>query len=87
MMVQPDVSVPELGFARAWEETKAATARILLPPACTQCEYKHMCHACAAMCVTETGAFDGRPEYVCAMTKATAALTQSAYERMNTHEA
>ena len=82
MMVQPDVSVPELGFARAWEETKAATARILLPPACTQCEYKHMCHACAAMCVTETGAFDGRPEYVCAMTKATAALTQSAYERM-----
>lgn len=82
MMVQPDVSVPELGFARAWEETKAATARILLPPACTQCEYKHMCHACAAMCVTETGAFDGRPEYVCAMTKATAALTQSEYERM-----
>lgn len=82
MMVQPDVSVPELGFARAWEETKAATARILLPSACTQCEYKHMCHACAAMCVTETGAFDGRPEYVCAMTKATAALTQSAYERM-----
>ena len=82
MMVQPDVSVPELGFARAWEETKAATARILLPPACTQCEYKHMCHACAAMCVTETGAFDGRPEYVCAMTKATAELTQSAYERM-----
>lgn len=82
MMVQPDVSVPELGFARAWEETKAATACILLPPACTQCEYKHMCHACAAMCVTETGAFDGRPEYVCAMTKATAELTQSEYERM-----
>ena len=82
MMVQPDVSVPELGFARAWEETKAATARILLPPACTQCEYQHMCHACAAMCVTETGAFDGKPEYVCAMTKATAALTQSEYERM-----
>lgn len=25
MMTQPLVSVPELGFARAWEETKAAT--------------------------------------------------------------
>lgn len=87
MMLQPVVSVRKLGFARAWEETKAATAQIRLPSACTQCGYQHMCHACAAMCVTETGAFDGKPEYVCGMTKATAELTQAEYERMNTHEA
>lgn len=87
MMLQPVVSVRELDFARAWEETKAATAQIRLPSACAQCGYQHMCHACAAMCVTETGAFDGKPEYVCGMTKATAELTQAEYERMNTHEA
>lgn len=87
MMLQPVVSVRELGFARAWEETKAATVQIRLPSACAQCGYQHMCHACAAMCVTETGAFDGKPEYVCGMTKATAELTQAEYERMNTHEA
>lgn len=87
MMLQPVVSVRELGFAHAWEETKAATAQIRLPSACAQCGYQHMCHACAAMCVTETGAFDGKPEYVCGMTKATAELTQAEYERMNTHEA
>ena len=87
MMLQPEVSARALGFVRAWEETKAAAAQIRLPSACAQCRYQHMCHACAAMCVTETGAFDGKPEYVCGMTEATAELTQAEYERMMTHEA
>lgn len=87
MMLQPEVSARALGFVRAWEETKAAAAQIRLPSACAQCRYQHMCHACAAMCVTETGAFDRKPEYVCGMTEATAELTQAEYERMMTHEA
>lgn len=87
MMLQPEVSARALGFERAWQETKMAAAQIRLPSACAQCGYQHMCHACAAMCVTETGAFDGKPEYVCGMTKAIAELTQTEYERMNTHEA
>lgn len=87
MMLQPEASARALGFVRAWEETKAAAAQIRLPSACAQCRYQHMCHACAAMCVTETGAFDGKPEYVCGMTEATAELTQAEYERMMTHEA
>lgn len=31
MMTQPLFSVPELGFAQAWERTRAATERIRLP--------------------------------------------------------
>lgn len=75
MMTQPLVSVPELGFARAWEETKAATARIRLPGVCAGCRLKNACHACAAMCVTETGRFDARPDYVCEMTHETVRRT------------
>lgn len=75
MMTQPLVSVPELGFTRAWEETKAATARIRLPGVCAGCRLKNACHACAAMCVTETGRFDARPDYVCEMTHETVRRT------------
>ena len=69
MMTQPAASVLQLGFDRAWDDVRNATAEIRLPGACRGCAYRHACHACAAMCVTETGRFDGRPDYVCAMTK------------------
>lgn len=78
MMTEPKFSVPELGFDRAWEETRAATDAIRLPAECTGCKYKHACHACAAMCVSETGRFDGRPDYVCRMTQETVRLTLEA---------
>ena len=78
MMTEPKFFVPELGFDRAWEETRAATDAIRLPAECTGCKYKHACHACAAMCVSETGRFDGRPDYVCRMTQETVRLTLEA---------
>lgn len=75
MMTEPVASVKELGFSAAWEATKAATAEIRLPGECAVCGYKHACHACAAMCVTETGHFNVKPEYVCRMTHETVRLT------------
>ena len=75
MMTEPVASVKELGFIKAWEATKAATAEIRLPAECAVCGYKHACHACAAMCVTETGHFNVKPEYVCRMTHETVRLT------------
>ncbi len=87
MLLRPEFSIPELGFAEAWERVKAATEQIRLPSECAQCRYKHMCHACAAMCATETGAFDIKPEYVCGMTQANAELTFREYERMKKNEA
>lgn len=87
MLLKPEFSVRELGFDKAWEAVKEATAQIRLPSECVQCRYKHMCHACAAMCATETGGFDIKPEYVCRMTQATAELTFKEYERMKANEA
>lgn len=75
MMTEPVANVKELGFIKAWEATKAATAEIRLPAECAVCGYKHACHACAAMCVTETGHFNVKPEYVCRMTHETVRLT------------
>ena len=81
MMTEPAVSVPELGFDEAWAQTKSATAAIRLPSECVSCKYKNSCHACAAMCVTETGKFDGRPDYVCEMTRESVRLTIEEYEK------
>ena len=74
MMTDPAFSAVELGFAGAWEKTKKAAEAIRLPPECSVCGLKHACHACAAMCRTETGRFDGKPDYICEMTKTTVRL-------------
>lgn len=76
MMNFPAASVPELGFSEAWERTKAAAAAIRLPAVCSSCGHRELCHLCAAMCVTETGAFDKRPEYLCRMARETVRLMQ-----------
>ena len=41
-----------------------------MPEECIRCDHKELCAACAAVTVTETGRFDGVPEYVCRQTKA-----------------
>lgn len=81
MMTEPAFCVLEDGFAAAWEKTKAAAAAIRLPSACASCKYKHACHACAAMCMSETGRFDGRPCYVCTMTQKHVELTLKAAKK------
>lgn len=82
MMTEPSFSVKELGFADAWERTKAAAAEIRLPQACSACEYRHACHVCAAMCAAETGSFCGKPEYVCEMTKTALDATLAEAEKL-----
>ena len=49
---------------------------VRLPGECMTCRQKEACHACAAMCVSETGHFNGKPEYVCRMMKETVRLLQ-----------
>ena len=66
-MAEPAVNVLETGFSEAWKQTRANAAAIRLPPECSVCNIKNVCHACAAMCYCETGSFSGRPDYVCRM--------------------
>ena len=76
MMVEP---VAEIGddFRTAWNKIRKAREEIILPPQCTNCEYKHNCDICAAVSYAETGKFDGVPTYACEKAKAYTKLIQS----------
>ena len=58
----------------------AGYLRLLLPD--------FLCHACAAMCYSETGRFDGKPDYLCRLNRSylkhTLALWQSEYGNAHT---
>lgn len=68
-MVTPSFDVTRLGFAASWRSIREAGAEIRLPAACGHCDLARACHVCAAKCYCETGHFDGRPSYLCRMTK------------------
>lgn len=80
MMTYPTAYPLEVGFNAAWEQIRTATQAIRLPAKCSNCPKRGACPVCAAVCVTETGRFDGVPEYVCAMTDETVQRTWEAYE-------
>jgi len=75
MMPGPTLYPLEVGFDVAWEELRKKTKEIRLPGKCKICSHKDICPVCAAVCVTETGTFDGVPEYVCQQTKETVKVT------------
>ncbi len=65
-MMEGPVAYPlETGFREAWDRIRQETAKIRLPAACSQCSHREICGVCAAVCYTETGRFDGVPEYLC----------------------
>ncbi len=70
MLDQPCVQLREHGFSEAWEILKQETDSIRLCPDCVNCADRASCHNCAAVTYTETGSFDGKPEYMCQYNKA-----------------
>ncbi len=68
MMPGPTTYPLETGFDAAWDEIRRATAEIRQPAKCAACPKAEICGVCAAVCVSETGAFDGVPEYMCQRT-------------------
>ncbi|MBR4863364.1 MAG: radical SAM protein [Oscillospiraceae bacterium] len=76
MMPRPIAYPLEAGFAAAWETIRNATAALRLPSACTTCPKKPVCPVCAAVCVTETGAFDQVPHYLCQQVEETVRLAK-----------
>ena len=70
MLAQPVAAPTEAGFLPAWEQLKEATAAIRLCPDCVNCAERKTCMNCAAVVVTETGTFSGKPEYMCALNRA-----------------
>ena len=80
MMTTPVAYPLEVGFDAAWDQIRAETRQIILPGKCAACDYKEICGACAAVCYTETGKFDGVPEYMCDRAAAIVAETRRLYE-------
>ena len=68
MMPGPTAYPLKDGFDVAWEEIRKATSAIRQSAKCTACPKAEICGTCAAVCVSETGSFDGVPEYMCQRT-------------------
>lgn len=77
MMTQPVAYPLKVGFDAAWDTIRAETAKIRMPAACQSCDHKDLCGVCAAVCLTETGRFDGQPTYICDKTRAQVAYTKA----------
>ena len=69
-------------FADSWEQVKREIAKIRLPGQCAGCGAKDVCHACAAMVITESGCFDKLPRYRCDMIHAYKAQRDRIKEEM-----
>ncbi len=69
MMVEPIAYPLKDGFKEAWKYIKEATKTIMLPKKCIMCNKRSLCPVCAAVCYSETGAFNKVPKYLCTMTE------------------
>lgn len=60
-------NVFEKGFVDCWKTI--TTTEMKLNITCHSCKNKRICHPCAAISYTETGKFEGVPQYRCEMTQ------------------
>lgn len=68
MMPHPVTYPLEVGFEAAWQQLRKETQQIRMPKECSACPNRKACAICAAICMTETGEFGKRPDYLCRMT-------------------
>ena len=82
MMTTPVVYPLRDGFNAAWDALRAETAALRMPVECKTCDHREVCGACAAVCYSETGRFDGVPTYVCKKTRETVRILREKYEEI-----
>ena len=75
---RPQADVFALGFAQAWAQVCGEVDAIRTSSACAACPLRALCQTCAASALYETGALNGKPEYLCRMTKETLRLLEEA---------
>lgn len=67
MMPEPKADLYTASFAEAWEDINKQSLNLVLSGVCAKCANRHVCHACAAMALAETGSASGVPQYLCQM--------------------
>lgn len=77
MMTQPTIELRGQSFGDAWQQLREKMGRVALSGVCAKCPNQQLCHACAAMAQTETGAFQGVPRYLCEMVAALRKLAET----------
>ena len=77
MMTQPTIELRGQSFGDAWQQLREEMGRVALSGVCAKCPDQQLCHACAAMAQTETGAFQGVPSYLCEMVAALRKLAET----------
>jgi MoaA/NifB/PqqE/SkfB family radical SAM enzyme len=70
MLDVPKTAPLSEGFQSSWERIKQETAKIRLCPDCVTCKERDTCFNCAAVVRTETGSYEGRPDYMCRLNHA-----------------
>ena len=70
MLTQPTAYPYRDGFTAAWEQLRQQCEPIRLCPDCVDCPEQKSCLNCAAVTFSETGRFDGKPEYMCRLNQA-----------------
>lgn len=70
MLDQPVVHPLADSFSESWSNLRQLSSTIRLCPDCSACEIQSTCQNCAAVTYTETGRFEGKPEYMCKMNQA-----------------
>ena len=80
MMSAPVAYPLEIGFDAAWAQIRSQSSQVRTPAECVTCDHKDVCNACAAVCLAETGRFDGVPRYMCRRTKEIVKQTRLAWE-------
>ena len=70
MLDVPKTAPLSEGFQSSWERIKQETAKIRLCPDCITCKERDTCFNCAAVVRTETGSYEGRPDYMCRLNHA-----------------
>ena len=65
MLTSPDADVFQTGFSAAWKRISDGMEQLLLNADCTVCPRRTLCDTCPAAALHETGAVQGKPEYLC----------------------
>ena len=68
MLTQPSVNVFETGFTEGWTHITAGMEKLLIHEDCSICPLHPLCKICPAAALYETGAYSGKPEYLCRYT-------------------
>lgn len=65
MLTEPAANVFDTGFEKGWDRISAGMEKLLIHEDCSICPRYPLCKICPAASLYETGAYSGKPDYLC----------------------